>query len=271
MLGYFDNMKREISQTLTQYIESRREQLAQIRIFGETVPDTILDFTLPGKMIRGGLLTLSHEMFGGNRAPAARAFAAAMELIQTAFLIHDDIMDRDLLRRGQPSVFYRFKLWSDTQSVADSYRLGESLGICAGDISFFMAFELMSRFPECASAMNACTRILTKVALAQMQDVLYGSSAMLPDLSAVYELYMNKTGTYTFSMPMVAGAIIAGKTEEECATLVDAGENMGVLFQLRDDELGIFGDEIQTGKPVGSDIREGKKDSDLSGTASKMR
>jgi geranylgeranyl diphosphate synthase type I len=72
-------------------------------------------------------------------------------------------------------------------------------------------------------------------------------------------LYAHKTGRYSFSLPLVAGALLAGKTLDQCKSLEALGEHMGVAFQIRDDELGIFGSQEELGKPIGSDIREGKK------------
>ena len=76
---------------------------------------------------------------------------------------------------------------------------------------------------------------------------------------AVLDLYRYKTGRYTFSLPLMMGATLAGSDAATLAKLERLGEDLGILFQLKDDEIGIFGDEAETGKPIGSDIREGKK------------
>ena len=87
----------------------------------------------------------------------------AVELFQSALQMHDDIMDRDQLRRGFGSVFYQYAQLADRAGIADSYHLGESLGISAGDIANFLAFEVlsrllpMSRYCACTSTRPAAT------------------------------------------------------------------------------------------------------------------
>jgi len=97
------------------------------------------------------------------------------------------------------------------------------------------------------------------VGTAQMDDVAWGSSINLPEKKQILELYKHKTGRYTFSLPLAAGAILAGQENNTIQELMELGENLGILFQIRDDELGLVGDEKKLGKPVGSDIKEGKK------------
>ena len=80
---------------------------------------------------------------------------------------------------------------------------------------------------------------------------------MSPD--DILRMYKYKTGRYSFSLPLLAGALIAGAHRDLREKLEAFGENLGLLFQIRDDELGLFGDEKELGKPVGSDVREGKK------------
>ena len=92
-----------------------------------------------------------------------------------------------------------------------------------------------------------------------MQDVAWGASKSSVGVDEIVAMYTHKTGRYSFSLPLLAGAMIAEAPEKLRGTLAALGESIGVLFQIRDDELGLFGDERELGKPVGSDIREGKK------------
>jgi geranylgeranyl diphosphate synthase type I len=92
-----------------------------------------------------------------------------------------------------------------------------------------------------------------------MEDIWYGSAGGVPSEKVILSLYARKTGRYSCSLPLMAGAALAGAAESELEELSRLGEAMGVLFQIRDDELGVFGDEADLGKPVGSDVREGKK------------
>ena len=87
---------------------------------------------------------------------------------------------------------------------------------------------------------------------------LIGASPDDPE-KAVLDLYRYKTGRYTFSLPLAVGSTLGGAGEDVLDLLDTLGEDLGILFQLKDDEMGLFGDEVETGKPVGTDIREGKK------------
>ncbi len=186
-----------------------------------------------------------------------------MELFQSGLLIHDDIMDRDALRRGMPSIFQQYADAAARERSADPPRTGEALGICAGDVSYFLAFELLTRIAAGPGVLREvlalCARELSAVGIAQMQDVSWGSADQGGTDEEILRMYTWKTGRYSFSLPLVAGALIGGATAELCGALEKLGECLGILFQIHDDELGLFGSERELGKPVGSDVREGKK------------
>ncbi len=102
-------------------------------------------------------------------------------------------------------------------------------------------------------------RELERVGYAQMGDVLFGQTGSEPDEAEILAIYRYKTAKYSFSLPFLVGGLI-GKLDSEILVMLDRlGEEMGIVFQIRDDELGVFGDEEKIGKPVGSDIRENKK------------
>jgi geranylgeranyl diphosphate synthase type I len=186
-----------------------------------------------------------------------------MELFHSGLLVHDDIMDRDLVRRGQPSIFQQYEGIAAREGHADPAHVGEALGICAGDVACFMAFELLARARMPAGTLcgvlELCARELSAVGIAQMQDVSWGASRSGVDVDDILSMYTHKTGRYSFSLPLLAGAMVAHAPGDLRGKLSAFGESIGTLFQIRDDELGLFGDERELGKPVGSDIREGKK------------
>ncbi len=134
--------------------------------------------------------------------------------------------------------------------------LGEALAICAADICFFSAWNLVSDHDSALQRLFA--QELTKVCLAQSRDVRLGSHGRWPALQEILEVYTYKTARYTICLPLLAGAILAGRSDAE-QLLEEVGTNLGLLFQLKDDYLGLFGEETSLGKPIGSDLREGKK------------
>lgn len=231
--------------------------------WGRDATARLASFTAKGKAIRGSLALYVAETLGGGESEDALKLAAALELMQSGLLIHDDIMDRDRSRRGSPTVFYQYAADANRYGIVDAYHYGESMGICAGDIAFYIAFGMVSTLDTHPKRLR---RILdtfsleyARVAAAQMADVHYGGSRDPIARKEILAVYKYKTARYTFSMPMALGAILAGADDRTVASLEDFGESLGVLFQLKDDELGMFGDPDKLGKPVGSDIREGKK------------
>jgi geranylgeranyl diphosphate synthase type I len=231
---------------------------------GEAI-EKLQGFAARGKMIRGGLVALGYLLYAGESRDGQNedviAAGAAMELFQSAFLVHDDIMDRDRRRRGADTVFYEYVQQAESEGIEDAYHTGEALGICSGDISFFLAFELLGRLrsPRAAELNALCSRELSYVGVAQMLDVYWGQFSGGIERQQVLDLYTYKTGRYTFSLPLLCGALLADAPQAGRQALERIGESLGIVFQLKDDELGLFGDADTLGKTVGSDIKEGKK------------
>jgi geranylgeranyl diphosphate synthase type I len=264
MVEYFKMQKQRIAALLKRWLGASAGPLGRVNRFGPEACERLLAFTLRGKMIRGGLVGIGYELFRNDDCQAVTACGAALELVQSALLIHDDIMDRDTLRRGEKTLSAQYAERARSQGIREPNHAGEALGICLGDIGFFLAFHILGEAGVKKSSfeklISLFARELVAVGAAQMLDVWNG--AMPSDRRRVTEeeilnLYRYKTGRYTFSLPLAAGALLAGR-EEAVAALGKIGENLGVIFQIKDDELGLFGDERGIGKPIGSDVREGK-------------
>jgi geranylgeranyl diphosphate synthase type I len=268
MLSYFDEKKRKISAYLKEFLSEKGTAFSNINTLGKDVCDRIFDFAIQGKMVRGGLVSLGFTMSRNGSFPKAGPEAviqagAAVELFQSALLMHDDIMDRDQMRRGFGSVFYQYARLAEGAGISDAYHLGESLGICAGDLAYFLAYEVLSRLeidPHILRRVQTLvSRELAYVGIAQMQDIFWGASNKSVADEEVLRMYLYKTGRYTFSLPLAIGGLLAEQSEQNLSLLEKLGEHLGVIFQLKDDEIGLFGDQSEVGKPIGSDIREGKK------------
>jgi geranylgeranyl diphosphate synthase type I len=231
---------------------------------GSEVCARLKAFVPRGKMLRGGLLGLSYILFKRNLSEQVIPAGAALELVQAGLLIHDDIMDGDLERRGEKSLFFEYAARAEAEKLSRAFHVGESLGICAGDIAFFLTYELLSCLSLPAQTkirlITLVSRELSYVAAAQMLDVYRGAQDRVRLTEKdILRLYMYKTARYTFSLPLVCGAILSNAGKEQLLRLEKIGELLGIIFQIKDDEIGLFGDSSQTGKPVGSDIKEGKK------------
>ncbi len=263
MLAFLAETKKAMLGFLDDFFTEVGEDYGKINRWGPDTLPRLRDFLSGGKMIRGGLVRFTHDMHRGLALGDAVAAGAAMELFQSAFLIHDDIMDRDLVRRGKPSVHAQYRSLCAAEGLRDADRVGEALGICAGDIAIFLAFEILASLRSdpgtACRLLRLFSRELQYVGLAQMADVHNGASDRPISREETLAMYRYKTGRYTFSLPFAAGLVLAGAGEAAVDDFTRLGETLGLLFQIKDDELGIWGREAELGKPVGSDVAENKK------------
>jgi geranylgeranyl diphosphate synthase, type I len=263
MKEFFEVRKAAIRAFLEEFLSGRSADLSEINDLGPLTLKRLLDYSRDGKMIRGGLAGLGQGLFAGELNRDADRLGAVMELFQSALLIHDDIMDRDRMRRGKPAMHVQYSDDLHAAQADSPDRTGESLGICAGDIAFFLGYEILSSM-ELGTAplrriFGLCSREMTGVGLGQMQDIRFGVLPSSPSREEILSLYVHKTGRYTFSLPLMAGAVAGGAAEKELTVLSELGEVLGVIFQIKDDELGLFGTAESIGKPVGTDLSEGKQ------------
>jgi geranylgeranyl diphosphate synthase type I len=203
-----------------------------------------------GKRLRPAVLVASFRSVAPERdwtetLPAC----AALEMLQSYLLIHDDWMDGDDQRRGGPAVHAAL-----AEKRGDAH-LGASLAILAGDLGSAYAQRLLLGSLAAAArrdeVLAAFVRMQVEVVMGQSLDLLAS-----PDVSRMQQL---KTGSYTVAGPLRLGALIAGATDAQMDALESFGTPIGEAFQVRDDLLGTFGDPRATGKPSGNDLRAGKR------------
>lgn len=271
MLTYFQQGRPGVAQAIRDSLTEFSPRLAAVSPMGEQWASRLNAYAQSGKMIRGMLVRLGYELCATEAPDAAMVrvldrAGAAMEFFQAGLLIHDDIMDRDTLRRGGGTVHTQYEQDALKDATADPAHHGLSLGMCAGDIAFFLGFHMLAALPLPPEAQDRARRVtafsgeeLCWVGVAQMQDVQNGAGGADPSPEHILRLYRYKTGRYTFAMPLMVGAMLANTPPEPLKALEQAGETLGVVFQLKDDELGVFGETDQLGKRAGSDIRENKK------------
>jgi geranylgeranyl diphosphate synthase, type I len=226
--------------------------------------ERLLPFATTGKLLRGSLVCFSYEAFAGQ--PVTESImktAMALELTHSALLIHDDIMDNDAIRRGRPSLHQQYRTLGIQKQLAPADRFGDSMAMCAGDATLFLAFELLASveapMPIKRTVQQLFTEQLVTTCAGQMQDLYLEVWPVMPSKKAIYNLMKTKTASYTIALPLTMGAALAGQPPDLRARLQAIGSNAGIIFQIRDDELGVMGNSEITGKPIGSDIMEGKK------------
>jgi geranylgeranyl diphosphate synthase type I len=193
---------------------------------------------------------------GAPDDPVVVDAGAAVELLHTFALVHDDIMDGSDRRRGGDAVHRRFvDRHSSLGWRGEARRYGEGAAILVGDFAFVYADVLFASAPPRARPVFDELRI--ELCVGQFMD-LDGTASGSSDSVRAERIERYKSGKYTVERPLHLGAALAGRLDDLAGPLSDFGIPLGQAFQLRDDLLGVFGDASVTGKPVGDDLREGK-------------
>ena len=227
--------------------------------------ESVAAATEGGKRFRPALVVAAHDALGGRCPAVAAQVGAAVEMLHTAFVIHDDVIDGDDVRRGRLNVSGTFASQAVAAGVAadEAAGFGRAAGILAGDLALTAAIGAVAR---CGAPPDVVHRLLDlfdaalhTTAVGELADVrmaLEGAGSTLPESLAMEE---QKTSAYSFALPLQAGAVLAGADEDAVGRLGQAGRMLGVAFQLLDDLLGVFGDPTRTGKSTTNDLRTRKQ------------
>jgi geranylgeranyl diphosphate synthase type I len=206
-----------------------------------------------GKRLRAALVAVGHRLGGGQDASSVLEVCCAVELLQAYFLIHDDWMDGDRIRRGGPAVH------AALESDFGSEHLAACGAVLAGDFAVALATRVLSAAPL---QDVSWPRVLSRFAQMQLDAVVGQQLDVLGDGRDVEEVYRLKTGSYTVLGPLQLGIECspgAASADEMQRALEAVAAPLGVAFQLRDDLIGAFADTAVTGKPRGGDLRAGKR------------
>lgn len=267
LLSRHAGIRDQVTATLRAFLATQRETL--LSISDELTPaiDELTRFVLDGgKRLRPAFTYWGFVGAGGSVEPDDTAIvtaAASLELVQACALIHDDVMDGSLTRRGNPAVHRHFAALhraDNGRGDADSH--GEAMAILLGDFALVWADELLRSAGFSAKEMSLAwpifERMRTELMAGQYLDLAsqaYGELA----IERARRVAVFKSGKYTIERPLHLGAALAGADEAVMRAYSAYGLPLGEAFQHRDDVLGVFGDPAQTGKPAGDDLREGKR------------
>jgi geranylgeranyl diphosphate synthase type I len=198
-----------------------------------------------GKRLRPITAIVVADAIGG-RGKTAIPFGCSLEIIHNFTLIHDDVIDQDVMRRGRPSIHKLFDV---------------PTAIVAGDALFAVAYQVLAKTDVDGESLRRLLASLSDavylVAEGQQMDVDFENA---PDVTvdAYMEMVEKKTAVL-FACAAEGGAIIGGGTEKQIQDMKEYARLVGIGFQIWDDVLGLTADEKELGKPVGSDIRRGKR------------
>lgn len=241
-------------------------------------------WSLSAKCLRGGKLLRPRLLIGafdalsettkpgeGMRSEALK-IAAALEVLHFAFLLHDDLIDEDLFRRGEPNLIGHLASLPARSQTPDTDRFGaatrrlhwaRSSALLVGDLMLTIAHQEFARARVIETGrirmLDLLDETVTETVAGEHYDVGLADGRILPELHAVLNMTRMKTAAYTFELPLRVAAVLAGADKKLEEQLGEVGSHLGIAFQLQDDLLSAFGLSEVHGKDQFSDFRERKE------------
>ncbi|NCU42082.1 MAG: polyprenyl synthetase family protein [Candidatus Moranbacteria bacterium] len=216
-----------------------------------------------GKRIRSAMMYHGHLLSGGEDNEEILRACVSMELIHAFLLIHDDVMDRDNFRHGKKTLHTFYSEYAQKFfSHKDCAHFGNTIAISLGDMFAALGQQCLyeSNFsPErIVFGLRFLQSVVSSTIIGQVKDIRMGFSSHVTEEAEVLVMYENKTARYTFEGPLCLGSILAGKKEDFLGYISSYAIPTGIAYQIQDDILGIYGNPTTIGKPIGSDLEEGK-------------
>lgn len=251
------------------------DRIAAATAYGEEFAElwrTTAEGARGGKLLRPRLLVEVFQELAGSRTAADDNMvidvATAIELLHYSFLLHDDVIDGDVLRRGRPNVIGALATGAipTVASAHDAERAahwGRTGAILMGDLLLAGAVLDFARVDIAAPARSRLLAlvedVVSETVAGELADVSFSDRVVTPDLPTILRMTTRKTAVYSFELPLRSAAILAGATSAAEEALASAGRSIGLAYQLQDDVLSVFGDPDAHGKDPHSDLREGKE------------
>lgn len=256
--GYRQAVEECLSRVLSEQIAAA--STSRLKTLWTRVAEAIAS----GKRTRPELVGFTHSAWNGTHFRAAVEVGVAFELLHTALLIHDDVIDQDFLRRGRPTIsaWYRDTALDRGVDATTATQIGNSAGVLAGDLLLTLAIGMVQQacrdLPGGPAVVRVFHEAIHRSVAGELSDLLAPVDTRIPYLNEVLEMHRQKTAGYSFESPLQAGALLAGATAGDVAKLAELGAAIGIAYQITDDILGTFGDPAVTGKPDDSDLAEKK-------------
>ena len=261
---YYQEEKNKLNKLIKEYNNSFSKE--NNKILRENF-ELFTDLNNNGKLIRGVLVNLGYYLLKDNK-DYSNNLALAYEIFQTAILVHDDIIDKDEKRRDTDTIhFANYKKYKDYSNIDEVKHFSNSIAICMGDYGLYKANKLVvdsyNNDPNLAKVLSYFNDTVLNTIKGEILDVVlpFESKNIGIDNKLLEESIMNiyrlKTAHYTIIGPLSTGLILAGSDEEKLKDIYSFGEKVGIAFQIQDDILGIYSDDM--GKVIGSDIKEFKQ------------
>jgi len=250
-----------IDDTIKEYYSKEAKRRDYTSSFYRKLHANTEDFVLTGgKRLRPLLLLIGFLGYSpeGTDVKKALKVAASIEVLHSFLLVHDDIVDKDDMRRGKPAMHSRI-----APHIPEGITSSEDIAIILGDMMMFHSLDLAldSKIEpkRIVKALKVMTDSAINTAIGEIYDLLDNNKSLTKtEFEHILFVMTYKTSRYTISMPLAMGAILAG-SEKNPEDFEEIANLLGVAFQLQDDLLGVFGDMEKIGKSITSDIEEGKK------------
>lgn len=222
------------------------------------------DMVLEGKGIRGALVVLGYMLGGGVDLDRIYKASTFIEVFHSGILVQDDFMDCDDMRRGLPTIHKVFeKIGADLKVKTNPAHYGNSIAaVSVGDIAIYLSWRMLLESGFSNDLIIKCGKLYSKYVIrlvhGQTLDITYTGLDNASE-EAILNVLWTKSGEYTSLLPLMVGYTLAGGNNQQVLEAIYAyAKCFGWAFQIQDDYLGLYGNEKELGKPIGSDIREGK-------------
>ena len=218
-----------------------------------------------GKRFRPAMAYFGYKLIDDTENPKIWSIGFALELFHCFALIHDDIIDKSLVRRNSPTIEALYQSeFQITHPNIDFKHYAMSAAILGGDLAFVLANQIMAKdlgSGDNLELQNLYYTMQFELVAGQMDDCFgVGLSDLdMLDQDRIISMLKTKSGNYSIQKPLLMGAMLAGASQAQLDVLKSSGEKLGLVFQIKDDILGIFGLSEEIGKSNISDILEGKK------------
>ncbi|MFW6775327.1 polyprenyl synthetase family protein [Nocardioides sp. CPCC 205120] len=262
-----DTLAARVEEALTVFLDAQAARLAPLGEDAARLVAAARTTVAGGKRLRARFCWWGYHAVHPRPTPeqqdALVRACASLELLHASALVHDDLMDASDTRRGRPATHKAFE--GEHRAAGwdgDPEQYGAAAAILLGDLLLSWSDELLRRcglpFTAVGPALEVLDLTRTEVIGGQFLDVSVQARAEA-DADLAMTVLRYKSAKYSIERPLHVGAALAGATPEQLEALTGFGLPLGEAFQLRDDQLGVFGEPATTGKPAGDDLVEGKR------------
>ncbi len=261
--AYLKDFKATFDPKLSAYFDARIVEFQKEDVLVAEAFEHVKTIVLSGgKRLRPAFMLAGYQAAGGDDTERLINASISVELIHMFLLIHDDIIDRDALRHGVPTLHEWYTVWGrERLGLSNPEHFGNSIALIVGDMLFALGNDVLFQsgfsHDRVLAALSKTQKIVSYTGIGEASDI-YIEYKKQATSQEVLKMYEQKTARYTFEGPLHLGALLAGAQPELLEQLSLYALPLGIAFQIQDDLLGVFGDEARIGKPLGSDIQEGK-------------